>query len=233
MGLNCILFDLDGTLVDSVPDLHQAVSVALDAVQYPAVSETQTRHWVGNGVNKLIQRALSGQLDPDPVYQADHPVFQQALTAFSQYYQVHYADQCQPYAGVITTLQQLQQQGYTLGIVTNKPETFTRPLLQKLQLQNYFQVVVGGDTLPQLKPQPEPLWHAIQHCQASPATTLMVGDSRSDILAARHAGVKIAAMRYGYNHGVDISESSPDWVCDQMSEILAIIHQLNQEPESH
>lgn len=214
-----ILFDLDGTLVDSVPDLGYCVDGMMRELGRPAWGEARVREWVGNGVERLVKRALIGQLDGEP----EEGEYLRALPLFMSLYAEHNGEKSRLYPGVESGLRQLQQAGYTLACVTNKAEQFTLPLLRALGIHNYFELVTSGDSLPRKKPDPLPLVHTAEHFQVTPAECLMVGDSSNDVKAARAAGFGIVCVPYGYNHGIDIKESSPDAVIPSLDQLPAML----------
>jgi len=214
-----VLFDLDGTLVDSVPDLAIAVDRMLAALGRPPAGVGRVRDWVGNGAPTLVRRALLGQLDvSDVTLSAD--LFEPAHAHFLEYYAQATAQLSALYPGVLACLDGLQARGVTLGVATNKPMRFTTEMLQGLGIEGYFQVVIGGDSLPTCKPDPAMLLSAMAQCGAGPATTLMVGDSSNDIKAGRAAGCKVAAVPYGYNHGEPIEASEPDLLVPRLDALL-------------
>ncbi len=214
-----VLIDVDGTLVDSVPDLAFCVDEMLKAVDMAPHGEAEVRHWVGNGVERLVRRALIGQLDGEP----DDALFDKAYPIFMALYKDNTSKRSSLYPGVKEGIDYLQQAGYKLGCVTNKAEAFTHPLLKDLGLFDYFESIVSGDTLEKKKPDPMPLIHSAEKLGVLPEDSLMLGDSISDVKAARAAGFQIICMSYGYNHGVDIRESEPDVVIDSMAELKNLI----------
>ena len=214
-----ILIDVDGTLVDSVPDLAYCVDELMKALDRPVHGEAKVRNWVGNGVERLVRRALIGQLDgepPDADYARAYPIF-------LELYAENTSKRSRLYPGIREGIDWLKSQGYLLGCVTNKAAQFTLPLLQDLGVRDDFAIVVSGDTLPVKKPDPAPLLHAAKHFGVTPAESLMVGDSVSDVKAARAAGFQIVCMSYGYNHGVDIRTAHPDAVIDSLVELRALL----------
>ncbi len=214
-----ILIDVDGTLVDSVPDLAYCVDELMKQLGMPEHGEAKVRNWVGNGVERLCRRALIGQLDGEP----DDALFDKAYPIFLELYAENTSKRSCLYPGVTEGLDYLQAQGYKLGCVTNKAAQFTHPLLKDLGIFERFGIVVSGDTLAKKKPDPLPLLHAAEHFGVAPENALMLGDSVSDVKAARAAGFQIICMSYGYNHGVDIRDSSPDAVIDSMAELKDIL----------
>jgi phosphoglycolate phosphatase len=214
-----ILIDVDGTLVDSVPDLAYCVDEMMQAVGREPYGEEKVRDWVGNGVERLVRRALIGQLEGEP----EDADFEQAYPVFLDLYADNTSKRSALYPGVKEGLEYLKGAGYRLGCVTNKAEQFTTPLLQDLGIYDDFSIVVSGDTLQVKKPDPGPLLHAAEFFGVSPDRSLMLGDSISDVKAARAAGFQIICMSYGYNHGEDIRNYDPDTVIDSMEELKTLI----------
>ena len=214
-----ILIDVDGTLVDSVPDLAYCVDEMMRQLGRPAHGEGKVRNWVGNGVERLVRRALVGQLDGEP---SDED-FAKAYPLFLELYAENTSKRSVLYPGVREGLDYMKSRGYRLGCVTNKAAQFTIPLLKDLGIHDEFGIVVCGDTLPVKKPDPKPLLHAAEHFGVDSGDSLMLGDSKSDVSAARAAGFQVVCMSYGYNHGEDIRNYSPDAVIDSMAELPALI----------
>ncbi len=214
-----ILIDVDGTLVDSVPDLAYCVDEMMTRLGKSPRGESAVRQWVGNGVERLVRRALIGQLDGEPS-DAD---FTAAYPIFLELYQDNVSQRSRLYPGVREGLDALKAAGYRLGCVTNKAAQFTIPLLKDLGIHDEFGIIVCGDTLAEKKPHPLPLLHAAAHFGVKPAQSMMLGDSKSDVAAARAAGFQIVCMSYGYNHGEDIRNYHPDAVLDSMDELPALL----------
>jgi phosphoglycolate phosphatase len=217
-----ILIDVDGTLVDSVPDLAYCVDAMMEQLGRPSCGEAQVRNWVGNGVERLVRRALSGTLDGEPP-EAD---FARAYPLFLDLYSRNTSKRSCLYPGVREGLDMLKAAGYPLGCVTNKAAQFTEPLLRDLGVHDDFAIVISGDTLPRKKPDPEPLLHAAGFFGVAPQSSLMIGDSISDVRAARAAGFKIVCVSYGYNHGVDILDARPDAVVDSLSDVMTLLDKV-------
>lgn len=214
-----VLIDVDGTLVDSVPDLAYCVDEMLKQLDMPVRGEERVRHWVGNGVERLVRRALINQLDGEP----DESLFQKALPIFEALYAENTSKRSVLYPGVSEALEFLKSTGIHIGCVTNKAEQFTLPILADLGVKDYFEIVICGDTLPKKKPDPMPLLHAAEQMGVTPNKSLMLGDSMSDVKAARAAGFDIVCMSYGYNHGEDIRDYNPDAVVDSMNEVQTVV----------
>jgi phosphoglycolate phosphatase len=214
-----ILIDVDGTMVDSVPDLAYCVDELMKALDRPAHGEARVRNWVGNGVERLVRRALVGQLDGEPPEED----FARAYPIFVELYAVNTSVRSRLYPGVREGIDWLKSQGYRLGCVTNKAARFTLPLLTDLGVHDDFELVVSGDTMPVKKPDPAPLLHAARYFGVAAGESLMVGDSVSDVRAARAAGFQIVCVSYGYNHGVDVRTAHPDAVIDSLVELRSLL----------
>jgi len=214
-----VLIDLDGTLVDSVPDLAHAADAMMRDLGLPERGEDAVRNWVGNGVIRLAKRTLTGELNGEP----DEALFKKAYPIYYDHYLASNGKYSRLYPGVEAGLKMLKAKGLNLGCVTNKAESFTLPLLKAKGIFDYFSIVVSGDTLPQKKPAPEPLWYAAKHFNAKAENCLMLGDSQHDVKAARNAGFNVVAVSYGYNHGEDINDAKPDAVIDSFLELEALL----------
>ncbi len=217
-----VLIDLDGTLVDSVPDLAWCVDEMMHTLGMQQHGEVKIRKWVGNGVERLVKRALLGKLHGEP----EETLFQSAYPVFLDLYRDNTSKRSHLYPGVKEGLDYLKNNNYKLGCVTNKAEVFTLPVLKDLGIIDYFQSIVSGDTLKRKKPDPLPLLYSAEKLAVSPALSLMLGDSISDVKAARAAGFAIICMSYGYNHGADIRLSKPDIVIDSMAELEGLLTKL-------
>jgi phosphoglycolate phosphatase len=214
-----VLIDVDGTLVDSVPDLAYCVDEMLKQLDMPVRGEQRVRHWVGNGVERLVKRALINELDGEP----DAALFEKALPIFQDLYSVNTSKRSCLYDGVSEALEFLKTTGVKIGCVTNKASQFTLPILKDLGISDYFETVLCGDMVERKKPDPMPLLQVASELEVEPTASLMLGDSMSDVKAARAAGFDIICMSYGYNHGEDIRDYNPDAVVDSMAEVKDIV----------
>ncbi|MCU7881279.1 MAG: phosphoglycolate phosphatase [Candidatus Thiodiazotropha sp. (ex Lucinoma aequizonata)] len=214
-----ILIDVDGTLVDSVPDLAYCVDEMMKQLGRAPHGESKVRDWVGNGLERLVRCALIGQLDGEP----EEANFERAYPIFLDLYAVNTSQRSVLYPGIREGLDYLKKQSYRLSCVTNKAAQFTLPLLQDLGIHDDFEIIIAGDTLAKKKPDPMPLLHAAENVGVDPSVSLMVGDSQSDVKAARAAGFQVICMSYGYNHGEDIRQYNPDVVIDSLTEIRSIL----------
>lgn len=213
-----IFFDLDGTLVDSVPDLAEAARRMLRELSEPTRSDAEVATYVGKGIPMMVERALSvGRTPVEPARLA------RAVEVFMGHYEDTNGKLTRAYPGVAETLPALRARGLKLGVVTNKAEAFIGPLLDELGLGQYFDCLIGGDTLPQKKPDPEPLWHACALVGVGREAALMVGDSGNDALCARRAGIPVLLMTYGYNEGVPVDTEDCDGLLSSFLELPALL----------
>jgi phosphoglycolate phosphatase len=210
-----LIFDLDGTLADSVPDLSAAVNLMLTDLKLSTVSTNVIRSWVGNGATTLVQRALDSHQ-----YGGD---FEHALAEFMRHYQTNVCTHTQLYPHVASTLKQLKSKGYILSLATNKPTRFIDEILSGLALTHTFALCIGGDSLKERKPHPLPLEHICSELNLSINDTVMIGDSKNDILAAKACHMHSIGLTYGYNYGENIGDHNPDYVFDHFEELLTIL----------
>lgn len=213
-----LLFDFDGTLIDSAPDLALAVNHTMKSLNRSEFDEELIRSWVGNGALTLVKRGLSGKSEVDS--ELDEILVKKALEIFLEFYTKNLCVQTRLYPNVAKTLNSLKAKDYRLAIITNKPYDFIEPILQGLNIDNIFELFIGGDSLKLKKPNPEPLLYVCQSLGVSNIDTLMIGDSKNDILAAKAAAIESIGVSYGYNYGEDISVYNPDIVVDDFGEIL-------------
>ncbi|MDF2154709.1 phosphoglycolate phosphatase [Vibrio sp. CAU 1672] len=219
--IKLIAFDLDGTLLDSVPDLAVAADLAVQALGFAPVSETQVRDYVGNGADVLIGRALSQDMTIDP--ELSDTLRGEARALFDQYYQQGGHQRSHLYPAVKETLAELQQGGFTMALVTNKPSKFVPEILKQHGIEHYFVDVLGGDAFAEKKPNPVALNWLMDKHGVKAGELLMVGDSKNDILAAKNAGCRSFGLTYGYNHGEPIAASAPDFVADSIADLVGVV----------
>ena len=211
-----IMFDLDGTLVDSVPDLAFAIDAMLLDMGRPFAGLNKVRMWVGNGAAMLVKRALSDNLKP---IELDENLYQEGYALFLKYYQQVNGKKSQLYPQVLETLTQLRQIFPYLAIVTNKPEQFTQPLLDHLGLSE-FDLLVCGDTLETRKPDPAQLFYCLEELGCRADEAIMVGDSVNDIKAAKAARVPIICVNYGYHQGENLLDYWPDKLIEGFDDLI-------------
>ncbi|ULJ59468.1 phosphoglycolate phosphatase [Wielerella bovis] len=216
--VQAVAFDLDGTLVDSIPDLAasaNAMRVSLGMSELPAAT---VQSYVGDGIGILVHRTLTN----DRNGQAEETLWQQGFTAFVKHYGANIANATRPYPQTEAGLGLLKTLGIPLAIITNKSEKLAVKLLKDLGLDHYFSIVVGGDTLPERKPSPEPLRYVADVLGVACENMLMVGDSHNDIIAAKAAGCVAVGVTFGYGDMQELSRepaTKADWLIDSLPEI--------------
>lgn len=207
LALSAVLFDLDGTLLDTLPDLHAAACAMLHDLGRPAVAQDAIRCYVGRGIPNLVKRVLAGSINvPDEAV----PPPQEALDSFRRHYARENGRNVRCYPGVLEGLEALRAKGLPMAVITNKAGAFTLPLLELTGLAGFFDVVVSGDLLPKAKPDPMALIWACGRLGVSPAEALFIGDSINDFVAGRAAGCRVFLLPYGYNEGRDVQELDCD-----------------------
>ena len=224
-----LIFDLDGTLVDSAPDLANAINGMLKTIGREQFPLETNRSWVGNGAQVLVERALSA--DNKISSNLDVKLVGDALITFLAIYRDNVCVDSVLYPEVSATLKELQSRHYRLAIVTNKPLEFVAPILQQLGLENIFERVLGGDSLARKKPDPMPLNYLCEQLAVAPAQCLMIGDSKNDIFAAKNANMHSVGLTYGYNYGEDISIVDPDAVINQFGQLLNCLEPVTEVEE--
>ena len=207
-----VVFDLDGTLVNSAADIAEAVNRMLADWSLARVDEAVIRGWIGDGVTALVQSSLE--------HARSALTLEQVMPGFMAHYEDCLLLAPQVYPGVRETLDALRSHGVPSAICTNKPERFVRPLLRHLLLDGYFECVVGGDSLPQRKPSAEPLLHVVQRYRLHPSQCLMVGDSATDLHTAQAAAMPAALVTYGYLRGFDPHSVAGVEVIDDLRELV-------------
>jgi len=213
-----IIFDLDGTIINSAPDLSFAVNYMLETLNRDTFSNDVIHGWVGNGALVLVKRALSSDRMIDETLDAKH--VEEALKIFLDFYAQNLCNATIPYKNVPETLNTLKGKGYRLTIVTNKPFAFVEPILKGLGLEGLFEFILGGDSLKEKKPDPMPLLHVCKTLDVNVKECVMVGDSKNDILAANACNMQSVGVTYGYNYGEDIGIYSPDIIINDFAELL-------------
>ncbi len=216
-----ILFDLDGTLVDSAPDLTNALNKTLISLNFEPVDLAEVKIWIGNGVDKLLHRAITKSNNK----LANDSDFWRARNIFYVEYEKQSGRQSTLYSGVIELFEALNNRKIEIACVTNKSRCFTLPLLRQLEIEKYFSLVVCGDDLTNKKPHPEPLLYAVTKMALVVEQCLMVGDSSSDISAANAANMEVICVDYGYSQGVDLSVLNISGMISKLSELSDCIGQ--------
>jgi len=206
-----IIFDLDGTLVDSAPDLALAINGMLDDLQLPTVTQDHVRLWVGNGSRKLVERTLA--------HHESTVTMEQAHGLFMQHYQNNLNRASCLYEQCKDVLDGIKALNIPMALVTNKPFEFVPPLLKALGIEHYFKLMIGGDSLAEKKPSPMPLLHCAEQLGFAVQDCLMVGDSKADIQSAQAANMPVLALLQGYNQGLDLSTFKPDALIPHLKDL--------------
>jgi phosphoglycolate phosphatase len=211
-----VVFDLDGTLIDSAPDMHRAVNLMLADLGCAPLTLPEIRTMVGDGASALIARALAARqcVSADPT---------RALATFLQHYEEEPTTHTRPFPGVSETLERLQATGLTLAICTNKPGRLTQMILERLEIEPFFERILAGDSMPFRKPDPRALMEVINTFGTDKAATIMVGDSEVDAATAQAASVPFVLMTYGYHRG-PIADISSIATLDHFGELATLLH---------
>ncbi len=219
LPLKAVLFDLDGTLLDTAPDLADATNLTLQELGLSPVDAAIIRNFIGGGIATLLRRALDAALQ----HGLGAAIYERGLPLFEKHYTRVMLNQTCPFPGVVEGLQKMRARGLPLACVTNKLERFTRPLLQATGLLDFFELVVSGDSLPRKKPDPMPLTHSCAYFRAEPHTVLLIGDSPMDTEAARAAGCPVFCVPYGYNQGRDVRELDCDAIVPTLNDAADLV----------
>ena len=214
-----IVFDLDGTLVDSAPDLAYSIDGMLTRLGRPPAGEDRVRGWIGHGMPMLVQRALTGEQWPTEEPEG----FAGALELYMDIYAANLSARTRLYDGVKECLVGLQKQGVSMACVTNKHSRFTAALLEQLGIADYFAAIASGDQFSRHKPDPEPLLKTAERLGHEPSRSLMVGDSPADAGAARNAGFMLACVPYGYHGGQGVAILEPDVILESLAELPGLV----------
>jgi len=216
-----IVFDLDGTLVDTAPDLIDTLNVVLARQRLAPVSFESARSMIGAGARAMLEKGLAARNGPVPADEIDG-----MFNAFIDYYAAHIADRSRPFPGVEIALDHLIERGFVLAVCTNKLEWLSRKLLDAVGLSRYFSVICGQDTFGVMKPDPEVWRRTVLQTGGDPAVGVMVGDSATDILLARAARVPVVAVDFGYTD-VPVSDLGPDRIISHFESLPGAVAELS------
>ncbi|MEX0734488.1 MAG: phosphoglycolate phosphatase [Steroidobacteraceae bacterium] len=211
-------FDLDGTLVDTAPDLGAAANRMLETLGYKSLPEHRFRELIGDGVDQFIGRALTESLGEPP----PRAVLHAAAALFGRLYGEHLFEHSRVYPGVPEALRALDHAGIALCCVTNKHSVFAMPLLKAAHLRDFFAFTLCADSAADRKPKPDLLLAACAQLAVVPAELLYVGDSHSDVVAADAAGCRVIVVDYGYDNGLPLDEARPDAIIGNLTEIVTM-----------
>ena len=217
--VRAVMFDLDGTLLDSAPDITHAANLMLRALGLPGRDPGLLATFIGKGIARLVERTLAGSLEGA----ADAALIARALPLFERFYERESGRNTSVFPGVTAGLELLAQEGMPLACVTNKSERFTHALLAQTGLAQYFAAVVGGDTLAARKPDPLPFLHACERLGVAARETLVVGDSQNDVAGARAAGCPVVCVPYGYREGMPVDVLGSDAIVASVAEAARLV----------
>lgn len=219
-----MLFDLDGTLLDTAAELHEAVNDVLDAVGLPRVNESQVRSWIGNGSRELMSAACAhaGGLAPQRVRESHS--MEAVMVLYDRFYEKRCGRRSRAFPGAADTLGALAGQGVELALISNRDQRYAETLLRAHGLRHFFSTVIGGDSLPARKPDPLPVLHCLRHYGVNPHRALFIGDSAIDVAAAHDAGVACWLVSHGYNGSASAYDTAADRVIDGLPELMETLH---------
>ena len=224
IGIRAVIIDLDGTMLDTAPDFQAAINAMRDEMQLAPMSIETITNFVGKGSENLIRRVLAVDYDERQIALR----FDNAMAAYQRHYLAINGDFTTLYPNVREGLQQFQQQSLQLACVTNKPIAFVEPLLKKVGLHKFFDVIYGGDSLPTRKPDPGPFLQVCRDFNLLTAQVLAIGDSSNDALAARAAGCAVLSVPYGYNHGESVQTIDSDGIVASLLEAANLLQTRRQ-----
>jgi phosphoglycolate phosphatase len=222
LSVKVVMIDLDGTLLNTAEDLALSANLMLKDLGMPEQSTSTIRSYIGKGIDRLVKRTLTGQLEGEP----DATLLAKALPVYKKHYANNLSVNTQPYPGVPEGVKIMQQAGFKLACITNKAEAFTIPLLRSTGLYDQFEIVLSGDSLPKKKPDPMPLTHICQHFNVQPHEALLIGDSLNDAIAARAAGCHVFCVPYGYNEGRNVHDLDCDAIVESLIDASRLIKKL-------
>ncbi|KUO57238.1 MAG: hypothetical protein APF80_04300 [Alphaproteobacteria bacterium BRH_c36] len=215
-----LVFDLDGTLVDTAPDLVDATNHALAGIDLGPVPEAELRQWISFGARRMLEEALAHHGDILPEGDVDA-----LLATFLTYYEANIAERSRPYDGIVDALEALKDRGARLAVCTNKREALSRRLLDALSLSNYFSAIAGRDTFKVYKPHPDHLIGTIQMASGSVLKAVMIGDSATDVATAKAARIPVVAVSFGYTD-VPARDLGADRVIDCPTQLITTLDDL-------
>ena len=210
-------FDLDGTLVNTLPDLTLVANGMFSEHGLPTTTQETVLSWIGKGADIFFQNAVAST---GKVFDAVQ--LSQMRASFDKYYATYVCEKSELYPNVKSTLVALKEKGYTLVVITNKPTHLVEPVLTAFGIFELFSATLGGQSLPKIKPHPDPMFFICQQFNIAPHEMLFVGDSENDVIASKAAGCDVVGLTYGYNYNVPIAKAEPTFVADDFAEVLKI-----------
>lgn len=210
-------FDLDGTLINTLPDLTLVVNSMFLEHGLPTVTQEKVLSWVGKGADIFFQNAVNytGKL-------FDATQLTSMRASFDKFYATYVCEESTLYPNVKETLEALKAKGFTLVVITNKPTYLVEPVLSAFGIYSLFSETLGGQSLPKIKPNPDPMWFICEKFGIQPSEFLFVGDSENDVIASTRAGCDVVGLTYGYNYNVPIEQANPTFVTSNFADVLEI-----------
>jgi phosphoglycolate phosphatase len=216
-----IIFDLDGTIIDSAPSLHKAVNFMLNKLELEPLDLETVRDFIGNGSAVLVKRALVRDREYQN-YDIDEELAKKALDILMQYYGANLTADTILYEGVEETLENLKNKNYKIALATNKPNQFVKEILEHFNIDKYFDYSIGAGVVEHKKPHPQMLLKVCEELKTQPKDAIMVGDTDNDIIAAKNANMDSIALTHGYSH-IDVEKLEPTFVCNHFTQINKIL----------
>lgn len=210
-------FDLDGTLVNTLPDLTLVVNSMFNEHGLPTVTQAQVLSWVGKGADIFFQNAVNYT---GKIFEAEK--LTQMRASFDKFYAQYVCEKSELYPNVKSTLETLKAQGFTLVVITNKPTHLVEPVLSAFGIYHLFSETLGGQSLPKIKPHPDPMFFICEKFGITPKELLFVGDSENDVIASKAAGCDVVGLTYGYNYNVPIEQAQSTFVTSEFADVISI-----------
>ncbi len=213
MNIDLLIFDLDGTLVDSKYDLADSLNYAAKKLGYGEIPESEIPDMVGDGVRMLISRAFNLDLETEEL--------QLALDTFMEYYEGHLTDRTEFYPYVQQTIKHFKNK--KMAVLSNKPDHLTKPIIKELGLDSHFNIVLGATSHIARKPSAEPIEYILNELGVSPEKAMMVGDGDADVMAGKNAGIKTCGLTYGYRSREELEQLNPDYILDKIEDLKELV----------
>jgi phosphoglycolate phosphatase len=226
-ALKLVMFDLDGTLIETAPEIADAVNDTLSHLDLPLVTLQQVNDWIGHGTHTLLVSALADAMQTSTASIHAWDGLSHASVVFNDFYQQRCGTRSYLYPHVRSVLTELAEKGVRLGVVTNKEGRFTQTVLKAHAMQDTFDIVISGDTLPVKKPNPAGIQHCLDRFGVKAEESIFIGDSSIDAATAKNAGVRVWLLPYGYNMGESVHASHPDRVIPDFLPILSLLEQVS------
>lgn len=218
-----LIFDLDGTLFYTSEDIANSANITLDLFGFDPLDQDRIISHVGGGIYNSISRIIGDAAHANPHYEWEDGFVDQVVKKYRQIYSEHFLETTRPYSGVEKTIENFYQKGYKMAVLSNKAVQYTRAIVEHFQMDTYFELILGGDSLDNKKPHPQSINFILDQYSSSQASTLMVGDTEKDIEAAQNAKVDSCGVSYGMRPASEVKAMDPDYFIDNFSELEEIL----------